>query len=48
MISQLETERGSADLIVSLKSEIVDLQQKNLQLEQDNSNLTTELLNLQR
>lgn len=33
-ISVLEAERGSADLIVGLKSEIVSLQDRNLQLEQ--------------
>lgn len=48
MVAQLESERGNAELMAGFKSEIQDLQQKNLQLEQENSNLTTEILNMKR
>ena len=47
-LAQLQSLQGSAELIASLKAEIVELQQRNLQLEQENSNLTTDLLNIKR
>jgi len=44
----LQTQHGSAELVSSLKLEIQDLQRRNLELEQENSNLTTDILNLKR
>lgn len=47
-LSQLQSLQGSAELIAGLRAEIVDLQRINLELEQTNSNLATELANNRR
>jgi cell division protein FtsB len=48
LISQLQTEHGSAELVASLKAENHDLEARNLKLEQENSDLSTELFNTRR
>lgn len=44
----LRTEKGSTELITDLKIQIKGLNQRILELEQEKSNLTTELSNLRR
>lgn len=47
-LSELQSLHGSADLIASLKLEITDLQARNLQLEQEISNLNSTLINYKK
>ena len=47
-LSSLRSERGSAELIESYKLDISNLQQRNLELEQQISNLSTDLINIKR